>query len=51
MNSYVRSRVFKMFAIYTPQRGYISFVNTFVTPRNNDLGPYVPWRHVISAKL
>ena len=27
--------------LYPPQRGYISFVNTFVTPRNNDLGPYV----------
>ena len=25
-----------------PHRGYISFVNTFVTHRNNDLGPYVP---------
>ena len=23
----------------------------FVTPRNNDLGPYVPWRHLISAKF
>ena len=30
--------------LYPPQRGYISFVNTFVTLRNNDLGPYVPWR-------
>ena len=37
--------------LYPPQRGYISFVNTFVTPRNNDLGPYVPWRHLISAKF
>ena len=37
--------------ILPPQRGYISFVNTFVTPRNNDLGPYVPWRHLISAKF
>ena len=37
--------------LYPPQRGYISFVNTFVTPRNNDLGPYVPWRHLISVKL
>ena len=25
--------------LYPPQRVYISFVNTFVTPRNNDLGP------------
>ena len=23
--------------LYPPQRWYISFVNTFVTPRNNDL--------------
>ena len=37
--------------LYPPQRGYISFVNTFVTPRNNDLQPYVPWRHLISAKF
>ena len=37
--------------LYPPQRGYISFVNTFVTPRNNDLAPYVPWRHLISTKL
>ena len=37
--------------LYPPQRGYISFVNTFVTPRNNALGPYVPWRHLISAKF
>ena len=37
--------------LYSPQRGYISFVNTFVTPRNNDLEPYVPWRHLISAKF
>ena len=37
--------------LYPPQRGYISFVNTFVTPRNNDLKPYVPWRHLISAKF
>ena len=28
--------------LYPPHRGYISFVNTFVTHRNNDLGPYVP---------
>ena len=33
----------KYLVLYPPQRGYISFVNTFVTPRNNDLGPYVPW--------
>ena len=39
------------FFLYPPQRGYISFVNTFVTPTNNDLGPYVPWRHLISAKF
>ena len=37
--------------LYPPHRGYISCVNTFVTPRNNDLGPYVPWRHLISAKF
>ena len=37
--------------LYPPQREHISFVNTFVTPRNNDLGPYVPWRHLISAKF
>ena len=37
--------------LYPPQRGYISFVNTFVTPRNHDLGPYAPWRHLISAKF
>ena len=37
--------------LYPPHRGYISFVNTFVTPRNNVLGPYVPWRHLISAKF
>ena len=30
--------------LYPPHRGYISFVNTFVTPRNNDLGHFVPWR-------
>ena len=41
---------FKFF-LYPPQRGYISFVNKFETPRNNDLGPYVPWRHLISAKF
>ena len=35
--------------LYPPQR--VSFVNTFVTPRNNVLGPYVPWRHLISAKF
>ena len=28
--------------LYPPHRGYINFVNTFVTHRNNDLGPYVP---------
>ena len=43
--------VCKQLFLYPPQRGYISFVNTFVTPRNNDLGPYVPWRHLISAKF
>ena len=37
--------------LYPPHRGYISFVNTFVIHRNNDLGPYVPWRHLISAKF
>ena len=37
--------------LYPPQRGYISFVNTFVTPRTNDLGPYVPWRYLLSAKF
>ena len=37
--------------LYPPQRGYICFVNTLVTPRNNDLGHYVPWRHLISAKF
>ena len=41
----------KLQFVYPPQRGYISFVNTFVTTRNNDLGPYVPWRHLISAKF
>ena len=30
--------------LYPPQRGYIKFVNTFVTPRNNNLRPYIPWR-------
>ena len=25
--------------LYPPQRRYISFVKTFATPRNNDLGP------------
>ena len=28
--------------LYPPHRMYISFVNTFVTHRNNNLGPYVP---------
>ena len=37
--------------LYPPHRGYISFVNTFVIPRNNDLEAYVPWRHLISAKF
>ena len=32
------SREIYMF-LYHPQRGYISFVNMFVTTRNNDLGP------------
>ena len=41
----------EIFFLYPPQRGDISFVNTFVTPRNNDLGPYVPWSHLISAKF
>ena len=46
------SKLFKIYAfLYPPQRGYINFVNTFVTPRNNDLGPYVPWRHLINAKF
>ena len=27
--------------LYPPRRGYISFDNTFETPRNNNLGPYV----------
>ena len=31
-----------IFSLYPPHRGYISFVNTFVTHRNNDLRPYVP---------
>ena len=34
--------VLKKSLLYPPHRGYISFVNTFVTHRNNDLGPYVP---------
>ena len=37
--------------LYPPHRGHISFVNTCVTPRNIDLRPLVPWRHLISAKL
>ena len=45
------NKYFYLFLLYPPQRGYISFVNTFVTPRNNDLRPYVPWRHLISAKF
>ena len=35
--------------LYSPQRTYL--VNTFVTSRNNDLGSYVSWRHLISAKF
>ena len=37
--------------LYRPQRGYISFVNTFVTPRNNALGPYVPWETFDQRKI
>ena len=44
-------QIFPAHILYPPHRGYISFVNTFVTPRNKDLGPYVPWRHLISAKF
>ena len=35
-------KIIKFGFLYPPHRGYISFVNTFVTHRNNDLGPYVP---------
>ena len=28
----------KLEFLYPPHREYISFVNTFVTPRNNDVG-------------
>ena len=45
--SFIRILIF----LYPPQRGYIRFVNTFVTPRNNDLRPYVLWRHLISKKF
>ena len=42
--SILRLREFdtKITFLYPPHRGYISFVNTFVTHRNNDLGPCVP---------
>ena len=37
--------------LYPPHRTYISFVNTFVTHKNKNLRPYVPWRHLISEIL